>query len=765
MNRVHKFLIGALFAVAAIAFGLIGASAAGLTGGSGNDLPPISERVGAEATPTATATRGAAGILDLDPQTSTPTATVTPWLITPTPWATATPEVFQTVTPTPCPDGALCPTPLPGPASPPQLSPPSVEPIGVDIRAYPLTIACNGQDWSRVTVRLYDEFDSPVPDGTPVYFYAINGDAGVWATHTSSGYAETSVRFYGDIFPDGPNLLVESGLLQAGIRIRCTPQSDGACPPSWPESPPPSPGCEPPPTPYPCNPSPGAGPLSPPCEEPPCSVSPPSVSPPCVEPTPPVSPPPVSPPDDPYAFRLYVDCDVETSGVQSDCEVPIGAETAVDLVARNESGRTEIINAIEASVSSADRNILLPLPATSDHRNSNPDFHDEVFGSGWGCFYPEAAPDNDPNAPGTTSRIGCLPRDSASEFAFDDGATVAVIRVKYSAVGRGTSYLRPEPSWFSSGPFYEAFLDCRPEGLPPNCFGSSIRVFDPSQPNALELALDCNPQQTGTQSSCAVSPGSSVDIDVVLTNHTDVRLTLGAMGVNILSDSRAALAPVIVDADPAGVDGNPDFNQQALSELGWQCSPPPPSADFRPGEPTSDSYIGCFNGLTPDQGLNAGESLVFATVSYQGGLGTANLTIKNGNVYDRGFAELGTCNVMIYVRMTCTGATVSLAPGGPITPPDTSTATPSPTPVPSSTPTPTATATDTATATATATPTPTTRCADVDGNGVVNRNDIKEIIRGTRKHRPYNATYDINRDGKLTNRDVLAAMRQIGRRC
>jgi hypothetical protein len=51
----------------------------------------------------------------------------------------------------------------------------------------------------------------------------------------------------------------------------------------------------------------------------------------------------------------------------------------------------------------------------------------------------------------------------------------------------------------------------------------------------------------------------------------------------------------------------------------------------------------------------------------------------------------------------------------------------------------------------------------VTGDGRVTRADIAAVAAHT--HQRYNARYDINGDGKVNFKDVLAAWRQLGRRC
>jgi len=78
------------------------------------------------------------------------------------------------------------------------------------------------------------------------------------------------------------------------------------------------------------------------------------------------------------------------------------------------------------------------------------------------------------------------------------------------------------------------------------------------------------------------------------------------------------------------------------------------------------------------------------------------------------------------------------------------------------------TATNTPTSTATRTPTATPAgllCADVNGDGRVNAGDVLRVALRIFFHRPYEARYDINRDGVINVADLIAVIRQFGQRC
>jgi len=135
------------------------------------------------------------------------------------------------------------------------------EPASIQLTPDPLVIQCDGNDHSTLTVRITDAKGRAVADGTTVYFWAYNGNTTPYQAQTKGGSASASVSFYSDIFPPGENVHVEVGALQAGIRIRCFPDSNQ----------PPSPPC-----------SVGSPPASPPCATPtPCPTTSPSSGPVC----------------------------------------------------------------------------------------------------------------------------------------------------------------------------------------------------------------------------------------------------------------------------------------------------------------------------------------------------------------------------------------------------------------------------------------------------------------------------------------------------
>jgi len=394
MNRRYTGIIIGLFAIAALEFGLLGADAAGITGGGGG-VPPVIER-GVIETPV--------------PPTFTATATATP---------------FQT----------------PFPLTP--VSPPQADITGAFLQADPLTIRCDGSQNSLVTVRLIQSNGDPAPDSTPVYFLAYNGGVKPpYGNTTTDGYVTVSVWFYSDIFPQGPNLTVRSGLFEAGIRIRCLPISGGLCPISVPSTT--SPPCPLTPTPTPaspptCNPSPGSGPMSPPCPtEPACSISPPSASPPCVTPTPecPLSPPSASPPCTTPPLQsdlvMAIDCDTGVTGIQDSCAISnVGGKYDVDVYLTNNGFSPLPVAAFNSTVGDPDISRLVPKPGAFYGLNENPDFQAVPEPNAWECF--PVIPDGSTDYEGARrSLISCVDYGLNSPALLIPGSPHRMFTVHYT---------------------------------------------------------------------------------------------------------------------------------------------------------------------------------------------------------------------------------------------------------------------------------------------------------------------------------------------
>ena len=174
MNRkIIVFVVG-LLALGALEFGLLGASASGIVGGSGHELPPISQRQNVALTDTAT-------------------PTITPIFV-----ATATP---------PPPPSLGC------AISPPNASPPcSALAASIELmRPDPSAIPCDGVSASILRVFVRNIHGNPVDDGTPVQFSVFNGSPSPYFALTKGGAVATSIVIYSDSYSFQPNVQVRSG--------------------------------------------------------------------------------------------------------------------------------------------------------------------------------------------------------------------------------------------------------------------------------------------------------------------------------------------------------------------------------------------------------------------------------------------------------------------------------------------------------------------------------------------------------------------------
>lgn len=735
MNRRYTAIVVALFAIAALEFGLLGAAAAGITGGGSEELPPVAQRLGV-------------------PATDTPVAT-----------ATVLSEFHI----------------------------PQVDLTGASLLANPLTVRCDGSEDSIITVRVLQPNGDPPPDGTPVYPSTYNGNASPYIAYTHDGYATFSVRFYDDIFPSGPNFIIRSGLLEAGIRIRCNPDSDiSACvsfsPPVC-ATPTPAPDCfgsppqvSPPcpPTPNPCNPSPNSGPLSPPCATPePCGISPPSVSPPC-EPTPtpyPCNPSPAEPQSPPCngatPFEVAVDCDVDQPGVQSYCVIPPNQNYDAAIVLINNSGSDVALEAFNFNLFNENTTALNPLPSTDlpPRVNGNPDLNEaDISTGGWVCD--PVNPDLVEGGPDSDSVLACFDQLFGSTPQIPNGSTVTLGTVHYAA-GYGSTNLQVHFVALYDNSINE-LGSCVPAlAVEMSCTGAFVETA-PTPPtpgpsptpvsSSLAFAIDCDPAATGIQDECTVDavPGP-LDVDVYVTNTGFVPLKIAAFDVSVLNPDTSRLVPN--PGAPSGRDANPDFTAEPEPSL-WQCLPVIADTGWDGDGVTSQSYIGCIFGGDPLT-IEAQQSTPLFTIHYtkpeyvQNGSG--QLTIYEGVAYDQAVEALGACTTPPGGPLApCLGATIHFAA-------PTVTTTPSPTS--------TSTAVSTFTPTSTATrgqrstpvlPVPTRRpaqpCADINSDGKVSIRDIQLIARAVR-HANSSPQFDINLDGRVSESDIVRGITQFRRRC
>lgn len=696
MGRKIWFAVIALVGLAAIEFGILGASAAGITGRAGK-LPPIADRVNiavVTATPTATT-----------PPPSTPTPAGSPGCV------------------------PISPAACTGPAS-------------VTLSPSPLTIRCDGSETSRLTVRIMDAQGAPVADGAPVYFSAYNGNASPYTAFTANGYAATDVRFYGDISPSGPNVIVNAAALQAGIRIRCFPNSNGGCVVTTPPCPP---------GPPPCDPSPPGGPQSPPCPTPtpiPCNLT-----------TPPCPPPPSPPP----GFELRIDCNPATFTIDDNCLVAPGAaalDAAVVLV--NRSGATSPIAAFNFKLHDSNKSFLSPAPGADANLNANPDLNEAQLGAGWQCTPPSPSPDTGQDGPASAvSFLSCF-NPTTIVGGLPDGGQITLARVHYTIPADAplnTSSLLQLSDVAVGDTTGVELGSCNPIlEAPMLCAAASIYIGPPSPPQTgggepnFSMSIDCDLTTAGIQSACDVPLGAGhLDVGVVVSNQPPAGTDLASFNFELHDPSLARLTPA------PGIDqafnANPDFNE--ILPGSWACAPAPSNNTGVDGPSAAVSFLSCFTGGR-GVSLPAGASVLVATVHYNIPSGATpgdiplSLAYASAGNHD-GFAR--DCNPAnsASAAMECPGATVRLVEAAPLTP----------TAVPTHTPTPATARTPAPSATPARRP---PSCADVTGDSRVTVRDLIAIATHFRRN-ANGSRYDLNLDGRVDAGDIRIALAQLGARC
>jgi hypothetical protein len=303
------------------------------------------------------------------------------------------------------------------------------------------------------------------------------------------------------------------------------------------------------------------------------------------------------------------------------------------------------------------------------------------------------------------------------------------------------------------------------------------------------VAVDCDLDKTGIQDRCMYSvDADAIEVGYVVASQATVcaGCTLSAFDFVLHDDDTSRLDPPV--GRDINLNANPDFND-AVHVGEWACLPPLPDNNRLPDDAgVAESFLSCFNAsgsvATP---LLPGSRVLAATVRYEvpetASPGVAHLTLGDASAGDIVGVPLVSCGGGNVIG-ECLDATITLVDPDPPTAVPTATSTPTGTATPAATNTPVPTftriafvtvtpsptrtstpaATNTSVPTATATRTPVAhRCADVTGDGRVSGRDIAEIARNLRRR--YDPQYDINRDGRVNLFVVVAAFRQLGRRC
>lgn len=184
------------------------------------------------------------------------------------------------------------------------------------------------------------------------------------------------------------------------------------------------------------------------------------------------------------------------------------------------------------------------------------------------------------------------------------------------------------------------------------CQGVAPRAGEMGSGTCCSLTLDPDASVPGTQPGLFTTLGAPVEIDVLL---GDAAPSVSAFNFRIVYDD-TILMPL---PGASGSDGNPDFNEAVLGS-GWSCAPP-----AEPGQPDNDPLTGpghgvallsCFtNGQT---GSISGPSVIAKMRFTAIAPGNTSLEIREAAAADASFTELGSCEPVALVAMTCSGTFV-----------------------------------------------------------------------------------------------------------
>jgi hypothetical protein len=145
------------------------------------------------------------------------------------------------------------------------------------------------------------------------------------------------------------------------------------------------------------------------------------------------TPPPTRTPGGPSGPIVHIDCDVVSTGIQDECTYAEGTDVTVAVVIENDEHQREV-NTLTVDVMAEPQSVLDPLPASSDHLNSNPDLVEDgiVDNAAWGCSFPPT-PDRLPADPARAlSSLGCIRADGgATEISPFE--TMDIVYVRYAA--------------------------------------------------------------------------------------------------------------------------------------------------------------------------------------------------------------------------------------------------------------------------------------------------------------------------------------------
>jgi hypothetical protein len=645
-------------------------------------------------------------------------------------------------------------------------------PASIEIEPDAVTINCGGdakqpglRESATITVRVRDARGKAVPNGTIVEFTSQFGDLSEQQVETRKGEATSTFTPFG--YTPKPVVSIVTGELEASITLRCAPPE-----PCGPMSPPQafSPPCETPPGCTPAFSPPQA--FSPPCGTPTpiiCdATSPPQAfSPPCATATPvPCEGAPVSPPCHAGApLSLLVDCDLADEPIQLACQLPANARTLdAGVTLWNTSSQSIDVSVFQFELHMHGRWLLSPREGVDSNRNGNPDLNETAAGSDWTCTPPSPDPDTGEDGPeNAVSFISCyLPGNRA--LALAPGERVLLAKVHYDVVGGANKFadlvIEDGVIATSNGEQYApcgtARLDCGITGVVTEARG------------VVYYALDCDMESAGVQDECTLPGNERLDVAVVVINDettpayvcppnpwpgcVDGAPAITAFQFFVHDPDTSLLNPPALAGDVHNV--NPDFNEAALQGT-WDCGTLAPDNDTGGDGPgKAVSRLACFNGIgggVVPAVVAEGSNIVLGVVHYDydvaaGKTGDVTLTLDGVIAGDMLGNDLGNC----YPQPTgapsfCLPATIHVEENIADV-----------IEFPTATPTPGLVPIELEVSPA---------CADVDRDGNVTEADVLMVIQHVGARDEAASGFDMNGDAKVTLIDVFVVARRVGGTC
>jgi hypothetical protein len=155
------------------------------------------------------------------------------------------------------------------------------------------------------------------------------------------------------------------------------------------------------------------------------------------------------------------------------------------------------------------------------------------------------------------------------------------------------------------------------------------------------------------QAARVVGGAQDVNIDVVLGDNVG---NVSAFDIKILYDD-TKLTPGA--AGSGGLDGNPDFNDAALG-TGWNCGQagsPSPDVDAATGALHGVAFLSCY---ATGAGATVASATAIATLRLHAAAATdTGIELSEVHITHSDATELGSCNPIVLVEMTCAGGVLS----------------------------------------------------------------------------------------------------------